>query len=800
MMSKNNKNIKQKCNTKTTGLLIIKKLKKYWLFLCYVPVSMFFCIPYPVDNNPYSTIIEASDGELLGAVIASDGQWRFPADKTLSETYLAALTLFEDKRFYVHQGVDIVAILRALRQNIKTGKASEGGSSITMQTVRLMRKGRRRTLTEKIIEMVLALKLEAQFGKREILALYAANAPFGGNVVGVETAAWRYFGRKARDLSWAEAATLAVLPNAPSLIHPGRNRNRLKNKRDHLLNRLHSKNIVNAETLALAKTEPLPDSPLPLPRSAPHLLDKITAISKGQRVRTTILHSLQQSVTAIVENHVRNNKRNRVNNAAVIVAEIQSGNVLAYVGNAMQDNELHGANVDVVTAPRSTGSILKPFLYAAMLDDGELLPNTLVPDVPMNISGFAPHNFDKLFNGSVSAHDALTRSLNVPSVRMLADYNVEKFRTLLVDLGMTTLSKSAGHYGLSLILGGAEGTLWDIAGMYADLARVVNNFGRNSGRYSSLDRKKLNCIAEISPKKEEARYSKTGLIGAAACWQTLETLSELNRPEEESSWHIFSSGRRVAWKTGTSYGNRDAWAIGTTPEYLVGVWVGNASGEGRPLLTGVGYAAPLLFDVFNLLPRSTEWFKQPYDEMVRTAVCCASGHRAGEFCAAVDTVWITETGLLSSVCPYHRLIHLDKNEKYRVNSACYPVHEIVHRKWFVLPPAQEWFYRKYHLDYRPLPPFAPDCTIDESSPMQMIYPTHGIAVVPTRQIDGEKGKIIFQAAHNRNNAIIYWHIDDRYLGSTDGSHQLALLPDEGAHVLTLVDNEGYSLIMPFVVK
>ena len=776
------------------------KLKKYCFILVYACVAIFFCLPYPIDNNPYSTIIEDAEGELLGAVIAPDGQWRFPETETLSETYLAALTLFEDKRFYAHQGVDFVAIARALRQNLRTGKASEGGSSITMQTVRLMRKGRQRTLKEKIIEMFLALKLEAQFSKREILALYAANAPFGGNVVGIETAAWRYFGRSARELSWAEAATLAVLPNAPALIHPGRNRNRLKNKRDLLLNRLHGKQIINAETLALAKIEPLPDSPLPLPRSAPHLLDKIAATHKGQRVRTTISQHLQQSVAAVANNHVQNNKRNLVNNAAVIVAEIQSGNVLAYLGNVMSGNELHGSNVDVVTAPRSTGSILKPFLFAAMLDDGELLPNTLVPDIPLNIAGFAPHNFDKLFNGSVSAHDALTRSLNVPSVRMLADYNVEKFRMLLVDLGMTTLTKSAGHYGLSLILGGAEGTLWDIAGMYADMARTVNNFGQNSGRYSSLDRKKLNCLKEISHKKEKARYSQTGLMSAAACWQTLETLSELNRPEEESSWQIFASGRRVAWKTGTSYGNRDAWAIGLTPEYLVGVWVGNASGEGRPLLTGVGYAAPLLFDIFNLLPRSTEWFKQPYDEMIRTAVCCASGHRAGEFCPKVDTVWIAETGLSSSVCPYHRLIHLDKNEKYRVNSGCYPVHEMVHRPWFVLPPAQEWFYRKYHIDYRPLPPFAPDCTIDESMPMQMIYPTYGIAVVPTRQIDGEKGKIVFQAAHNRSNAVIYWHIDDQFLGTTESVHQLPILPEEGEHVLTLVDNEGYSLIMPFEVK
>jgi len=774
------------------------RIKKYWIYAVCVLCLIFLLSAKKTIEAPFCTVIEDSYSDLLGARIATDGQWRFPQGENIPEVYIKSLITFEDKRFYQHQGIDPIAVFRALRQNIVQKKVAEGGSTITMQVVRMMRNGKKRSFKEKILETVLAFRLEAVLSKKEILSLYAANAPFGSNVMGIEAASWRYFGRNTQDLSWAEAATLAVLPNAPSLIHPGRNRDALQRKRNNLLETLKNNNTITEETCFLAKLEILPEKPLALPRYAPHILDKIAARYPGQRVATTISQNLQQSVNAVVDNYAQTFKANMVNNAAVIVAEVQSGNVVAYVGNIYTGNDNHGGSVDVITSRRSTGSILKPFLYAAMLDEGEILPGTLIADIPFHVAGFSPNNYNKSFDGAVSAKEALTRSLNVPSVRMLSDYNIEKFHLLLKELGMTTLTKGPMHYGLSLILGGAEGSLWDISGMYADMARIVNNFGQNSGRYNVHDRKKLTYLKDIQEKTPI--YSSTGLIGAAAIYQTLETLSELNRPEEESSWMMFSSGRKVAWKTGTSYGNRDAWAVGVTPNYVVGVWVGNASGEGRPLLTGVGYAAPLLFDVFNLLPRSTEWFRQPYDEMTKIAVCRKSGHRANEFCDVIDSIWVTESGLLSSICPYHRLMHLDKTEKYRVNSSCYSTYDIVHKPWFVLPPAQEWYYKKRHADYRTLPPFLPGCTIDESTPMQMIYPTYGVQVVVAKQITGERGKIVLQAAHNRANSTIYWHIDDQYIGETEDNHQLAYLPESGNHTLTLIDNEGYSLVMPFIVR
>jgi penicillin-binding protein 1C len=328
-----------------------------------------------------------------------------------------------------------------------------------------------------------------------------------------------------------------------------------------------------------------------------------------------------------------------------------------------------------------------------MLDQGELLPDMLVADVPLQIRNFAPKNFSRGYDGAVPAHRALERSLNVPAVRMLQNYGNEKFHLLLRNLGMTTLTKPADHYGLTLILGGAEGTLWDITGIYAELSRVLQHYTELSGMYDPADHHPLNFYAAQSmrhhPKTSHSRLETTAPVEAAAICQTFQSLSDLNRPEEEATWKSFSSSRRIAWKTGTSFGHRDAWAVGVTPAYAIGVWVGNASGEGRPTLTGVNYAAPVLFDVVAQMPRGA-WFAVPYEDMTRLAVCRKSGHRASIICDETDTVWVAQKGVETEPCPYHAMLHLSKDRKYRVNSDCASISEMVHEPWFVLPPAQEW--------------------------------------------------------------------------------------------------------------
>lgn len=763
-------------------------------------------VPRRLFPDSYCTLLYSSEGNLLGARIAPDGQWRFPETDSLPEKFVASLTTYEDRRFFRHPGVDVAAIARAVCLDVKHRRIVSGGSTLTMQLSRIARGNRERSFTEKGIEVCWALFLETIYSKQEILCLYASHAPFGGNVVGVETAAWRYFGRSAKDLSWAESATLAVLPNAPALIHPGRNRRLLKAKRDRLLRSLKERGYIDTMEYELSCMEPLPEAPLNLPNDAPHLLERLAALRPGTRITSSLSQHLQRRTQKTVDRYAREYASNHIHNLAAVIADVETGEVLAYAGNAsFQADERHGNNVDIITSPRSTGSILKPFLYAAMLHDGQILPSTLVADIPLNINGFVPQNYNRTWSGAVPANRAIERSLNVPLVRMLSQYNTGRFMSLLKSLGMTTLRFSEDHYGASLILGGAEATLWDLAGMYASLSRVLGHHHRYNGRYDPRDIHPLTPFP--SEEKEEirsvadARLTDKPLLSAASIWFAFEAMSALNRPEEEADWGQFESMKRVAWKTGTSYGGRDAWAIGATPRYVVGVWVGNASGEGRAGLTGVGNAAPVMFDLFTLLPGG-EWFDMPYDEMEKTAVCRKSGHRASQICAAdADSVYIPRSGMSTPVCPYHRLVHLTPDGRFRVNSSCESPERMVVRPWFVLPPSEEYYYRSSNIDYVPLPPFKPGCEQTKASEqIELIYPEHNATLHLPKGFAGKAEKFVFRAAHARSDATIYWHLDADYLGETHGDHQIACSASVGKHLLTLVDERGNQRKILFEVK
>lgn len=765
---------------------------------------MYIMVPRPLFSGTYSSILYSLEGNLLGARIAPDGQWRFPMADTLPPRFINCLTSYEDKRFFYHFGIDPIAIVRASYSNITSNRIVSGGSTLTMQLARLARKSKSRTLYEKCIEISWALLIETTYSKKEILNLYASHAPFGGNVVGVEAASWRYFGRSISNLSWAECATLAVLPNTPALIHPGRNRKQLKAKRDKLLAKLKEKAIIDATTYELSCLEPLPEAPVALPNDASHLLERLAANTPGKSIHSSVHHILQKQTQEIVNRYAQEYSSNFIHNLAAIIADVETGEVLAYAGNvSFLSDESHGNQVDIITSPRSTGSILKPFLYAAMLHDGQLLPSTLIADVPLNINGFAPQNYNKTFYGAVPAHQAIERSLNVPLVRMLTQYNTGRFMSLLKTYGMTTLRFPENHYGASLILGGAEGTLWDLSGMYASMARVLSHYRKYNGRYNPNDIHPLS----LRPVKKQAgilsvadkQLTDSPLLSSASIWFTFDAMSALNRPEEEADWQQFESMKQIAWKTGTSYGGRDAWAIGITPRYVVGVWAGNASGEGRSGLTGVGNAAPILFDLFSLLPGGN-WFDMPYDEMEKTVICRQSGHKASSICGEVDTLYIPHSGNNTSLCPYHQLVHLSEDGHFRVNSSCESIDRIITRSWFVLPPSQEYYYRNYHIDYMSLPPFKYGCEGNQSYQIDLIYPEHNAVLYLPKGFSGKQEKFVFKAAHARKDAILYWHIDDTYLGETKENHQIAYSVEEGKHLLSLTDNQGNQRKIIFEVK
>lgn len=770
-------------------LLLIGSLFRLW-------------VPHPLFTQPYSTLLYSSE-TLLGARIATDGQWRFPPKQTVPERFAICLQQYEDKRFRYHPGVDVIAIARALYQNIQQKHIVSGGSTLTMQLARIARGNKERNLWQKSIEILWAIYIDLVYSKDELLRMYASHAPFGGNVVGIEAASWRYFGRDADALSWAEYATLAVLPNSPSLIHPGRNRSRLKEKRDQLLSILYKEEIIDKTTYELSCMELLPEKPLPLPDEAPHLLERLATRQREKRIHTTIQPFLQRQVQSLINRYATDYRSNYINNAAALVADIETGEIQAYAGNITDAPWVEGCQVDLITSPRSTGSLLKPFLYAAMLNDGMILPSTLIADIPLNINGFTPQNFNRTFYGAVPAHVAIERSLNVPLVRMLSQYNTGRFMTLLKQLRMTTLRFSEDHYGASLILGGAEGSLWDMCGMYASLARQLNHYRLYNGRYNPMDIRPLTTHTYTRPDSIknifDKRLKNTSILSYASIWFTLEAMSELNRPEEEADWQQFSSMKRIAWKTGTSYGGRDAWAIGVTPRYVVGVWVGNANGEGRSGLTGVGYAAPILFDIFSLLPDSP-WFDMPYDEVEKIPVCHQSGHKASPLCTQADTVYIPRSGMSTPVCPYHRLVHLSQDGHYRVNSSCESVHKMKICSWFVLPPAQAYYYRNFHIDYQPLPPLKPGCEEVQSRQMAILYPEHHSILYLPKGFSHTPEKVVLKATHIKADATIFWHLDDIYIGKTKHQHQLACFIEPGNHILTLIDDNGNQRSILFEVK
>ena len=760
--------------------------------------ALIIIAPMPKFDKPFSTVVESNEGSVLGARIAEDGQWRFSPSENVPEKFEKSLLLYEDRWFRYHLGINPVSIFRAFIRNIKAGKVVNGGSTISMQVARLSQENGRRTYFAKFSEILSALKLELFSSKNQILLMYASNAPFGRNIVGIEAASWRYYGKSSSEFSWAEAATLAILPNSPALIYPGKNQETLKIKRDKLLLRLLERKYIDSLTYSLSIDEPLPTETQSLPVKTPHLTDYFFKYHRGNTVRTTVNKELQQQAQEALDNWQKTLSENNIFNSACLILEVKTGNVAAYVGNSLlPETKMHGGDVDIIRAKRSSGSILKPFLYAAMLESGEILPNSLIADIPTRFPGFTPNNFDRSFRGAVPAGYALSQSLNIPAVKMLQKYNSDRFLALLKKTGFSTFNKPADHYGLSLILGGGEITLWELTGAYASLSRTLNNFCVDNKYFRKDYHEPL--IIKHDETNDKKHIDNDPPYNASAIWLTYEALLKVNRPDSETGWQFFSSSINMAWKTGTSFGFRDAWAVGTTPEYVVGVWAGNADGEGRPGLTGVSAAAPLLFELARLV-KSSDWFEAPVDELEKIEVCVHSGFKAGINCPATIEIDACPKGIRSEICPYHHIIHLNKQRTLQVTTKCLPEEEIINEPWFILTPAMEYFYRQSHSDYKPLPPYMEGCNAEKNIPaMEFIYPSQGVKIFIPRDQEGQQTRVVAEVTHRNPSCKIFWHLDDSYIGFTRYIHHIEIFASAGDHTLTVVDEDGFTTKSSFTV-
>jgi penicillin-binding protein 1C len=762
--------------------------KKWFRRTCFVFILFVIflaVVPAPRFHDPYSTVLSDHTGRLLSARVAADEQWRFAASDSLPEKYIEALLTYEDRYFYDHPGVNPVSLAKAAYRNIRAGKIVSGGSTLTMQLARLARGNPPRTLIEKFWEILMAFKGEIIYSKEEILVKYAAHAPFGGNVVGLDAACWRFFGIGPEQISWAQAATLAVLPNSPALIFPGKNQEALKRKRDRLLRQMWGRHLFDSMTYSLAMQEPVPGPPRAMPQLTPELAVRlINAGQEGQKIMTTLDASLQQQVSGIIARYHELYRDNQIYNAAALVLDVQTGKALAYIGNIQDSFGNHSSMVDIITAPRSYGSLLKPILYMAALDDGKICPESLLPDYPASFGGFSPKNFNLEFDGVVPADNALVRSLNIPHVFLLQRYSTPLFLNTLRNLGLTTFENPATYYGLSLILGGGESNLWELTGAYAALAHRL-----------STERDTVFTETFLADNQDAARglssVYHTEHFHPSSIWTTFEVMTNLYRPGDNGHWEQFSSSKKIAWKTGTSFGNRDGWAIGISPRYAVGVWIGNASGEGRARLVGADCAAPVLFDIFSILP-DAGWFPRPKEGWTIIPICRQSGDKASDNCPDTVMKAVPATCAYAPVCDFHKIIHLDPSRKFRVNSNCMDPADMRNESWFVLTPIESWYYRKNHSNYRPLPPIKEECKLlaETEHMMSLIYPSDGAKIYIPKEREGNRGKVVFEVADRDPNAVIYWHADDTYLGFTHKSHSMEINLPAGMHHFTLVDNNG----------
>lgn len=772
--------------------------KRKWLIglLLLAMVSWWFSLPNVLFSDPVSCVVNDQHGTLLGARIADDGQWRFPAAKQVPEKFEQAVLHFEDEYFYWHQGFNPVAIAKAFYSNLTTA-SKRGGSTLTQQVIRLSRKNKQRTYFEKCIELLLATRLEVKFSKEKILQYYATYAPFGGNVVGLEAASWRYYGVPSQQLTWGQSAALAVLPNAPAIIYPGKNDNQFRYKRNALLEKLYLKGVIDEETYQLSLLERLPGKPLALPNEAYHFTDFVCQQNQKEIMTSSVQYPLQKKANQISSKHQLDLQKNNIYNLSVIIVENKTQKVLAYVGNT-SNAQSPFRHVDMAQAKRSTGSTLKPFLYAAAIEKQQILPGSLLKDVPVSYNGYRPKNFNEKFNGLVPAHQALSRSLNVPFVNVLQEYGLASFYEDLQDLGLHQIDKGADHYGLPLILGGAEVSLWNLTQAFVNFKAVYSTYVNSSSQYRTKDIQALNYNYTQEQEKQVLK-NQPSYWHASSVYFALKAMTQLERPEDINFDAILGDSQQIAWKTGTSYGFKDAWSIGMSENYTVGVWAGNADAEGRPNLTGIKAAAPLMFDIFKELPKSKDWLYPPYDDVQQVDICAFSGLPRSKACTESHLQWISSHSTAQKQCTYHTEISVDETERFEVKTNCYPVSKMKKKSVVKLSPIEKYFTQS--TGFTIPPPLHPNCKnyTEAQKLMEFIFPRKNERILLPKSFDETHEEVVLQLAHSKT-AKVHWYIDKRYHTTTAELHETSIYLKPGNYQISVVDENGNLLKQNVLVE
>lgn len=744
------------------------------LYFLLTTVLVFFILnfifPLKVQVE-YSQLVTAEDGTVLSAYLNSDDKWRLYTElEEITPELSKAIIYKEDKHFYSHFGVNPIAIGRALVNNVVKGRRTSGASTITMQVARLLHPVER-TYLNKIVEIFRAFQLELKYSKKEILQLYLNLVPYGSNIEGVKSATLIYLGKMPNQLSLAEITALSIIPNRPISLALGKNNDLIKQERNKWLKRFEKEEVFAKTKITDALVEPFDAKRRAAPKYAPHLSRRLKGtIVKTPIIKTALKFNQQLEVEGITKNYIERLKRININNAAVVVVDNATQKVVCYVGSADFFDKTDGGQVDGVKAVRSPGSALKPYLYAKAFERGVAAPKTMINDVPLNIASYEPENYDEKFHGKISVAQALALSLNIPAVKLLDEVGVDVFVKELTKANFATIKKQRKGLGLSLILGGCGVTLEEMATLYAAFA--------NYGSYSPL-----NYL------KSDSTKLRIPIVTPEAAYLVTNVLTQITRPDLPNNYRNSPHVPKIAWKTGTSYGRRDAWSIGYNRNYTVAVWVGNFSGVGVPELSGAEVATPLLFEVFNKVDynSSRHWYSPPPKIDLRN-ICSQTGDLPAVYCTDIVEDYYIQGISRSVVCNHKKMLSVSLDSSFSYCTTCQPNDGYIRKLYDNLPVELISYYEDNNISYPKLPPHNPDCfRVFKDNAPQITSPANG------REFLIEKAapqKIMLSANTPTDVKHIYWYINDVFFKKTKAQQPVFFLPTIGKIKISCADDKG----------
>lgn len=764
--------------TKKGVLRFFKRLGIFFLSLVVLFFLLNWIFPLP-DKIEYSTIVTDNKGQVVNAYLTSDQKWRMKTElDEISPLLKKAIIAKEDKYFYSHPGINPFAVGRAFFKNIFRMKRTSGASTITMQVARAL-EHRPRNIFSKFVEMFRAFQLELKYDKDEILQLYLNLVPYGGNIEGVKSASILYFGKNPDHLSLAEITALSIIPNRPSSLVVGKNNDLIITERNRWLQKFADDNVFTDKEIEDALNEPLTAKRGVVPHYIPHLAYKLKK-QGGDIIETTIDLNTQLKTEKLVADYIRSQRLRNIKNAAVIIIDNKTHKVITYIGSSDFKDTVDGGQVNGAAALRQPGSTLKPLLYAMCFDEGLLTPKTIMTDVAVNYEGYAPENYDEKFNGYVTVDFALGHSLNIPAVKGLKLLGHEKLIQKLASCNFKQIQKDQRKLGLSMILGGCGTTLEELTGLFASFA--------NNGVYYHL----------IYQQKDSLPVKKT-VISPAANYMINEILSKVDRPDFPLNWTATERMPKIAWKTGTSYGRRDAWSIGYNKNYTVGVWTGNFSGVGVPDLSGASIATPLLFKIFNTIDYDSdeEWFTQPDDCDIRQ-VCSETGLPPGEQCTNRITDYFIPLVSSTKICDNRQEIMISPDNKISYCRNCAPAAGYK-KKWYriIEPDMQAWMEER-NVAYEKIPPHNPECeTIFKGSAPYINSPVNGTEYLISKK-NPEPLQLICKTANDVSK--VYWYINNKFYKSSNPGEKQFFIPDEGPVKISCTDDKGRNRDIKITVK